>query len=175
MCIAGLHLLSRLQRITSNQDGDQLLRLIVCLAAFTDQRDPWSSPAASEQAVLNLDRILEVGERDGQPNIQATLTDLLQLHVKPVFVKFKTPTITKQGRRAIDPALRTVVPHESEEETQPWKFSKAYTVSIYGWVLGQLDVNFMSKPISGLRADDFTGDVIKRKLASRDPTSTCFD
>lgn len=155
MNVAGLNLLSRLERITPTQNGDQLLTLIACLASFTDQREPWSSTAASEQAKLILGHILEIEGHNGQQRLRAVLTDLLQLHVKPVFAKFKNAAITRQGRKAVDPPPSRMVHHEPEEEMKAWEFSKAHTISVYGWVLSQLDV----KPprgmsLSGLYADD---------------------
>lgn len=141
MNIAGLSILSHLEKITPTQDGDQLLAMIACLATFTDQREPWSSPAASEQAISFLNYIFETEGRRRPQKLKALLTDLLQLHVKPVFAKFQSSVITQQGRKAIDLTSRDAAPQEPEEETKPWKFKKAYIISVYGWVLNQLDVN----------------------------------
>lgn len=140
MTVAGLHLLSQLERITPIQDSDQVLNLIACLSSFTDGREKWSSPAASAQAKLILDHILFRSEGHGQQRIQGILTDLLQLQVKPAFAKYKNATITSQGRKAIDPVPSNLFPHETEEEMKLWKFSNAHTISIYGWILSQLDV-----------------------------------
>lgn len=142
MNVAGLHLLSRLQNIGLYQDGDQLLNLIACLASFTDEREAWSSPAASEQVKLILGHILETPGRNERQSPRDIFTDLLQLRVKPLFAKFKNAAITRQGRKAIDPAPSRVVPHEPEEETKPWKFGKAPIISVYRWILIHIDVKF---------------------------------
>ena len=140
MNIAGLNILSHLEKITPTQDGDQLLALIACLATFADQREPWSCPAASEQAVSVLNYVFEIEGRRRPQKLRALLTDLLQLHIKPVFAKFQSSVITQQGQKAIDLTPRGAAPQEPEEELKPWKFKKAYIISVYGWVLNQLDV-----------------------------------
>jgi hypothetical protein len=139
MNVAAIILLSRLENITPTSDGDQLLALIACLASFTDQRDPWSSPEASDQARLLLNHILETEGRGGRQKLGALLTGLLELHVKPVFVKVKNAAITRQGRKALDPAPGNVASHEFED-IKPWNSDKLYIVTLYGWVLSHLDV-----------------------------------
>ena len=146
LSLVGLHLLSRLERITLIQNDDQLLSLIACVASFTDQREAWSSSAASEQAKIILDHILKFEGRQGRQRTRNILTDLLQGYVKPAFVKFKHASITSQGRKVTDPTPSRVVPHEPEEKTKPWKFNRAHTVSMYAWILRQSDVK--APPVS---------------------------
>lgn len=140
MNIAGLYFLSQLEEIMPTSESDQLLDLIVCLASFTDQREPWSSPKASHLATSFITHIIEAETRRGPQRLRAVFTDLLQLHVKPVFAKVKNNAITQQGRKAINPAPSTLTSYESEEKFKPWNSNKAYIISVYGWVLSQLDV-----------------------------------
>jgi hypothetical protein len=140
MNIAGLDLLSQLEKIMPTGESDQLLALIVCLASFTDQREPWSSPNASRLATSYVTHLIEAETRRGPQRLCAVLTDLLQLHVKPVFAKVKNNAITQQGRKAIDPPPIILTPYAPEEEIKPWNLDKAYILPVYGWVLGQLDV-----------------------------------
>ena len=175
MYVAGLRLLSYLDKITPAQQIDQHLRLIACAASFTDQRESWSSPEASEQSRLILNHILGTEEQRGSQELKDILADLLQLHVKPAFAKSKIEAITQQGRKVIDPMPTRVVPSEPEEEMKPWKLKKVYVIAVYGWVLSQLEVTSPHDMfISGITADGLLEDLTGRELASSDPSFTCY-
>lgn len=171
--MAGLRLLSCLTRVAPAQEGDLLLNLTACVASFTDRRELWSSSAASEQATLILSHILEAYEPQ---RVQLLLADLLLRHVKPEFAKSQNAAITQQGRKAIDPTPYVVSNHESEEEVKPWKFTKAYIIPVFGWVLSNLPVTDPHDlSLSVMPANDLLENLVGRKLATSNTACTCHD
>ena len=135
---AGLHLLSHLQNI-ARQSLNTTADLISCFASFSDKRDPWISAEAFDEASLLLNKYTTDDLRN--PKVfQKTIADMLQTIIKPLFAKSKNPSITQQGRKAINPLPTMSEPIGFEVEGKPWKFRAPYVVTVFGWVLDHMDV-----------------------------------
>ena len=135
MGLKGLVLLSHLRRlVTPLQDGSDTA-VLTCLAAFSDEKDPWNSSSAQQQA---SDLVKDYTRSDHLP---AMLTSILQDRIKPLFSRTGNPTITPQGRKAINPRPSNITMHtDIDAEVKPWKFRDVYIVTVFRWVLQYLDV-----------------------------------
>ena len=143
MNVAGLILLSHLERIepsSSGREGEQLtVSLISCLASFTDLREEWSGQKASEEAHCLLAVLLGSFKAESK-SFRSLIGVLLEQHVKPLFAKTKNPAITSQGRKAIGSAPTNYLLSDPESELKPWKFHDVYVVTMFRWILENLDV-----------------------------------
>lgn len=143
MNVAGLNLLSHLEKIDPQSFGREKEKLTVsltsCLASFTDPREEWSSQEASEQARSILDLVLRPFRAEPK-SFGSMITLLLQQYVKPVFAKTKNPAITSRGRKAVASAPTNYLVGDPESELKPWKFHHVYVVTMFRWILENIDV-----------------------------------
>lgn len=135
MGLKGLVLLSHLRRLVPPlQDGPDAA-VLTCLAAFSDESDPWNSSSAQQQASNLIDDYTRSGD------LSAMLTSILQERIKPLFSRTGNPAITPQGRKAINPRPSNITMHSDiDAEVKPWKFRDIYIVTVFRWVLQFLDV-----------------------------------
>lgn len=137
MGVRGLGLLTRLQKSFPLLREESAVDLFTCLASYSDASDPWTSLETRKNCQVVLDDYVD---SNGRPNL---ITDLLKERVKPLFARSKNPAITPQGRRAIDPHPSNDTSHSDlNSELKPWKYRDVYIVTVFQWVLGQLNVGF---------------------------------
>lgn len=139
MNLAGLHLLSHLQRIFPAYDRNSTLSLLSCVISFLDPQEAWSSPESSELAYIFIGRILNELECKNQ-KIQFAIIGLLEDQVKPQFTMSKSSALTEQGRKAIYLATDKHKYSDNEVQIKPWKFDHVYIVTVLQWILENLDV-----------------------------------
>lgn len=125
--------------------------LVLALASFTYAFDPWTTPASYSLANALL-AIYVPPLRADASRFAALLDGLLRERVKPLFAKAKNPVITPAGRKAITPLPVAMEWSGDEVEMKPWKYGDCYVVTVFEWVLKQLDVcsptpiSFLSQP-----------------------------
>lgn len=143
MNVAGLSLLSHLERIdpSSSERAEQkpIISLTSCLVSFTDPREEWSSQEASELSRSLLNPLLRLSRAEPK-RFRSFVTVLLEQHVKAQFAKTKNPAITSQGRKAIVVESTNYLVNDPENELKPWKFHHVYVVTMFRWILENLDV-----------------------------------
>ncbi len=81
--------------------------------------------------------------------IPGALADyVLRERIRPLFDRSpKRDEITAQARRALNPVARAYDEHDSpaaEMARKPWKFSHAYILTVFRWLLLNMDVRFLS-------------------------------
>ena len=140
MAVAGLRLLTQLQRLVPSFHDKPPLDLVMSLAAFTDERDLWTNAEASEAAAALLLDLLRHASADDPMLLSKLLASLLRDKVKPPFVESRTSAITEQGRKASYRLRDTVAFGDSELGRKPWKFRDVHIVTVFRWILGKLDV-----------------------------------
>ncbi|KAL8856733.1 MAG: hypothetical protein Q9178_006690 [Gyalolechia marmorata] len=143
MKATGLQLLSLLQNLQPTRP-DNSAAFVACLASFTDLEDPWTNENAFVLAQSMLSSHLQ--RVKGNPNqFDDLITDLLLHHVKPLFIKSKSPVLTDQGRKAIAPLPGNALPSDFESGNKPWKFQSPHIITIFRWILCQLDSIMVEK------------------------------
>ncbi|KAL8719308.1 MAG: hypothetical protein Q9225_003672 [Loekoesia sp. 1 TL-2023] len=137
MKAAGLHLLNHLR-------GPQPCKLetptalVACLASFTNLQDSWTTQEAYDLAQSMLSNHLACIHKDPQ-SFDCLVKDLLLNHVKPLFVKSRSPALTDQARKAVSPVPGPNVPSDFESANKPWKFQSPHIVTIFQWILSELN------------------------------------
>ena len=140
MASTGLRLLTHLRGTATEPKDDYDLDLITCLTSFTDLRDPWTRPESLADAKKLLAEYLQVALAGDTERLRHLLADVLEVRIKPLFSKNKSTAITQNGRKAISPLPSAVDTMDSEVENKPWKFQYVYTVTVFQWILDQLEV-----------------------------------
>ncbi|KAL9122692.1 MAG: hypothetical protein Q9187_000748 [Circinaria calcarea] len=141
----GLQLLSHLHSNFLTLRRNYLLDLVTCLAAFTDDRDAWTTTEASKDAHCLLEELGCFSNAKGCKQARDLIRSLLEEQIKPYFARTKTSGITRQGRKAISSLPDPVDFSETEMESKPWKFQNLYAVTVFRWVLGQLDASALEE------------------------------
>ena len=135
MGLKGLVVLSHVRRLvpTLHESSDTVL--LTCLAAFSDEKDPWNSSSAQQEASSLIE------DYTRSDHLSIVLTSILQERIKPLFSRTGNPAITPQGRKAINPRPSNIAMHtDIDAEVKPWKFRDVYIVTVFRWVLQFLDV-----------------------------------
>ena len=135
----GLRLLSHLQRVGDTHSHELSVELLLCLASYTNIEDPWTTQTSYLEASTYLEHCL-VRIEDRPTRIQALLTKLLHENVKPAFAKSKNSAVTPAGRKAISALAPKLEASIDEIKLKPWKYSQVYIVTVFEWILRQLDV-----------------------------------
>ncbi|KAL8726394.1 MAG: hypothetical protein Q9166_006745 [cf. Caloplaca sp. 2 TL-2023] len=142
--VTGLHLLSQLQNLPLSVSYESLSALIACITSFTNTKDPWTTEETSALAQSMLSNHLENLESSPK-DLDTLITDLLSSHIKPLFLKSKTPLLTPQVRKAISPLPGLPAPSDFETGAKPWKFQSPHIVTVFQWTLHQLDADLIEK------------------------------
>ena len=115
---------------------------MICLASFTRANDPWTSHVSLAEASSLLGVYVKMSKAE-PGRFQALLTNLLCEYVKPAFVKSKNSAITPAGRKAITALPPRLEASIDETKSKPWKYGQIYLITVFEWILGQLDVRFL--------------------------------
>ena len=135
MGLKGLVVLSHLRRLIPPLQDSSGTVVLTCLAAFSDEKDPWNSSSAQQEASSLI------GDYTRSAHMSVVLTSILQERIKPLFSRTGNPAITPQGRKAINPRPSNIAMHtDIDAEVKPWKFRDVYIVTVFRWVLQFLDV-----------------------------------
>lgn len=134
----GLALLSKLHDSQFSATGKALAALVPCLASFTKPGDPWTSRESHRLAQSTLSKLLE-NVKDTPKAFENLIIDLLHDHVKPLFLKSKSHILTEAGRKAISPIAGNNNSTDFESTNEPWKFQAPHIVTVFRWILSQLD------------------------------------
>lgn len=133
MSSTGLIVLSQLEKVSSLSEDEDILALFVCLASFTYEDDPWNCRRVQQKALALINTYLK------PTLLPRILTRLLSDWVKPLFAKSRSSAITPQGRKSIK-SLPTNTHSDFDIEAKPWKYRKMYIVTVFQWILKQLNV-----------------------------------
>ena len=137
--VVGIRLLSHLRRIGDAHGNEATPELITCLSSFTHVEDPWTNQASQTEAsdlLVHYKRTFTSKTEESLPLLTKLLTDI----VKPAFTKSKNSAITPAGRKAISTLPPRIEASIDESKLKPWKYDQVYIVTVFDWVLKQLDV-----------------------------------
>ena len=137
--VVGIRLLSHLRRIGDAHGNEVNSELLTCLSSFTCAEDPWTKQASQTEASSLLVHYITsfASKTEGS---QPLLANLLRDIIKPAFAKSKNSAITPAGRKAISTLPPKIEASIDETKLKPWKYDQVYIVTVFDWVLKQLDV-----------------------------------
>ena len=152
----GLILLSNLEISDIPSNEGLSVDILICLSSYSDASDPWTSLEAQKQALDLLNKL---------DHLPTYYTNVLRDRIKPLFAMSKNPAVTPQGRRAIDPLPSNYTALiDADAEIKPWKYRRIYLITVFQWILGQLNVS-LYQCIVRLCLLSFAGRLHRGKLA----------
>ncbi|KAL4807575.1 hypothetical protein BDV18DRAFT_151568 [Aspergillus unguis] len=109
--------------------------VIITLASFTDETDPWNA----HEAFTTCNTLLnDFAERSEPSSFWITVEFILKSRIRPVFAKTKNPAITESGRKNFSPVpLPRFDTSVLDPETKPWKMDEAYITTVFSWIINQ--------------------------------------
>ncbi|CAI7648714.1 unnamed protein product [Penicillium pancosmium] len=105
--------------------------VIVAMASFTSEKDPWTTNASNNCAEIHLNMACQ---NDLWPIIERVLRE----KIRPLFTKTKNPAITSEGRKNLHPVARTRFDGGAlDDSTKPWKTTDVYAPAVLSWIVCQ--------------------------------------
>ncbi|KAK1147096.1 hypothetical protein N8T08_001835 [Aspergillus melleus] len=114
--------------------------IIIALASFTSDLDPWTLPETYARAsVLLTTQFTSLRlEANAKKDFWATIEDILKQKIRPLFAKTKNPAITASGRKNFHPVpLPRFDASVLDPETKPWKIQDVYATTVLSWIVAQ--------------------------------------
>jgi Tti2 family len=109
--------------------------LLLSLLAYVDGRDPWASEATQKLALELLSK------HQAQLVANSFIIDYVLLgFVRPLFSDSKPPTVTSQGRKALNSAPKNHRISSEDPSNKPWKFRDVYATTVFKWTVANADV-----------------------------------
>ncbi|PLB51207.1 hypothetical protein P170DRAFT_355037 [Aspergillus steynii IBT 23096] len=121
-------------------DAENASDIIIALASFTSNHDPWTSPEtqARANALLTVQFTSLRSDPDENEIFWATIEDTLKQKIRPLFAKTKNPAITASGRKNFHPVpLPRFDASMLDPETKPWKIQNVYATTVLSWIIAQ--------------------------------------
>ncbi|KAI4256725.1 MAG: hypothetical protein LQ352_001966 [Teloschistes flavicans] len=120
--------------------------LVACLASFTDAEDPWTGGKEARGLAKGMLSIyLKDLEEEGKAReFEKLIVELLREHVKPLFVRSKSPILTDAGRKALSPLPDGNKITDMDSSNKPWKFHSPHIVTVFRWVLAHMTSTLVS-------------------------------
>ena len=113
-----------------------IVAFLTCVSSFTDLSDPWTCEYSQKAALKLLESFLSTRDSNAWSN---ALSMLLRQRIKPSFSKIRSPAITEQARKAIDPLpMDSSASGKLEDTAMPWKYRDPSLVTVLGWIIGSL-------------------------------------
>lgn len=126
---------------TANKGG-----IVLALASFTSDQDPWSTPELVEKTKTLLQDFAESSRTDSAPSFWSIIEQILKDTIKPLFAKTKNPAITATGRKNYNPLpLPRFDSSILDPASKPWKGQEVYATTVFAWLVCQYRVSFPIK------------------------------
>lgn len=117
--------------------------IVIALASFTSDQDPWTLPEthARANALLTAQFTPLRLESNSTGSFWVTIETILKQKIRPLFAKTKNPAITASGRKNFHPVpLPRFDASALDPETKPWKFQDVYATTVLSWIINQYQV-----------------------------------
>ncbi|GAD93587.1 conserved hypothetical protein [Paecilomyces variotii No. 5] len=132
----GVSVIFCLGTILPLDEAGNVVDIVVTLASFTSEKDPWTTEQSCRQAVEALDAYVSKTRSDKTSSLWSTLEDILKSKIRPHFAKTKNPAITSTGRKNLHPMPGTRFDYSLlDPETKPWKYRDVYCTTVFTWAL----------------------------------------
>ncbi|KAJ5239243.1 hypothetical protein N7468_003862 [Penicillium chermesinum] len=116
---------------TLDHDITRSPRVIMALACYTSDADPWTTDKAMQNAKATLQLV-------GQDLPWKTIDEILKDKVRPLFKSSKNPSITSQGRKNFHPVpLSRFEGLSLDGSNNPWKNTDIYATRVLSWIAHQ--------------------------------------
>ncbi|KAF9892464.1 hypothetical protein FE257_001573 [Aspergillus nanangensis] len=132
LAVSVISLLANLRPIHKATNASDIL---LALASFTSQQDPWTTQEAYAVATALINGFIsEAPARE----FWICIEKILKQRIRPVFAKTRNPAITPAGRKDFHPIpLARFDASVLDSETKPWKVTDVYATTALSWIINQ--------------------------------------
>ncbi|KAK2044105.1 hypothetical protein LZ31DRAFT_497740 [Colletotrichum somersetense] len=117
---------------------------LVCVAAYTDSQDAWTTPSAASSSEDILRNSLNDETRH-----EFIASAVLEYFIRPVFSRATSNRITSTGRRAYfindDQSQVTSDSVAGTTESKPWKNTQIHAIAVFAWAVKHASESLISK------------------------------
>jgi hypothetical protein len=127
------HIQARFLSQDEQVNPDALLSII----AYTDTEDPWTLESTQRTA----EQVLSYHQKQLMSH-DFIVEHVLVAFIRPLFSDSQTPSVTSQGRKAIDQTVQG--PHYlrvMDASKKPWKFREVSAMTVLRWAIRSMDVS----------------------------------
>ncbi|GLB12037.1 hypothetical protein AtubIFM57258_009315 [Aspergillus tubingensis] len=119
--------------------------IILALASFTSEADPWTTAESHTASIAILERF-----RTSPPTPEASfwvvLETILKDRIRPLFTRTRNPAITAAGRKDMHPIpLPRFDTSILDPESKPWRSSDVYATTVFAWILRQYQASDINR------------------------------
>ncbi|THC99981.1 hypothetical protein EYZ11_000560 [Aspergillus tanneri] len=112
--------------------------VVIALASFTSESDPWTSPRTHTCSAALLETYVDAVHSNSDSIFWSTVEEILKQKIRPLFAKTRNPAITATGRKDFHPVpLPRFDTSVLDLETKPWKFQDVYATTVLSWIISQ--------------------------------------
>jgi len=119
--------------------------IIIALASFTSEDDPWTTNASATKAREALQSFSTRFRAEGALSFWSIVEQVLKERIKPLFSKTRNPAITDAGRKNFHPVpLAHFDTSILDPESKPWKTQDPYATTVFEWIITQYHVRTLA-------------------------------
>ncbi|KAF7596724.1 hypothetical protein BBP40_000152 [Aspergillus hancockii] len=160
-----LSVLSTLAELLPIYKAENTANIIIALASFTFEEDPWTT----QEAYVCSTTLLATFTSESSVSFWSVIEKILKERIRPIFAKTRNPAITSAGRKNFHPVpLPRFDASILDQETKPWKIHDVYTSTVLSWAIKQY------KPTDSTHLEAHFPLLVPPLLALIDDDSTIF-
>ncbi|PWY87066.1 ATP :tRNA-specific tRNA nucleotidyltransferase [Aspergillus sclerotioniger CBS 115572] len=112
--------------------------IILALASFTSEADPWTTEESRATSTELLERFNKATRSTPDASFWSILEVILKERIRPLFTKTRNPAITAAGRKDFHPIpLPRFDMSVLDPESKPWRAHDIYSVTVLSWIVVQ--------------------------------------
>ncbi|RAL04172.1 tRNA adenylyltransferase [Aspergillus ibericus CBS 121593] len=112
--------------------------IILALASFTSEADPWTTEDSRTTSIALLERFSTDSRSTPDTSFWAVLETILKERIRPLFTKTRNPAITAAGRKDFHPVpLPRFDTSILDPESKPWRAYDVYATTVFSWIVSQ--------------------------------------
>ncbi|KAL4889531.1 ATP :tRNA-specific tRNA nucleotidyltransferase [Aspergillus ambiguus] len=113
--------------------------VVLALASFTSENDPWTTPESCSSSTQLLNTF------NTTPSFWTSIEKILKDTIRPIFGKTRNPAVTAAGRKNFHPVpLARFDTSILDPESKPWKVSDVYATTVLSWIIRQYRPEYKS-------------------------------
>ncbi|PWY87530.1 ATP :tRNA-specific tRNA nucleotidyltransferase [Aspergillus heteromorphus CBS 117.55] len=112
--------------------------ILLALASFTSEADPWTTAETGATSAAILDSFTTTARSAPNNSFWTMLESILKEKIRPLFTKTRNPAITAAGRKDFHPVpLPRFDVSILDPEAQPWQAHEVYATTVLSWIVSQ--------------------------------------
>ncbi|PWY70670.1 ATP :tRNA-specific tRNA nucleotidyltransferase [Aspergillus eucalypticola CBS 122712] len=133
-----ISVISALDSLYPVHNAADVPNIILALASFTSEADPWTTAESHTASTAILKRFRTTSPPTADVSFWVVLETILKDTIRPLFTRTRNPAITAAGRKDMHPIpLPRFDTSILDPESKPWRSSDVYATTVFAWILRQ--------------------------------------